>query len=148
MNRMTHLCATCVAVLAWTLTFVLLLAPAAGAAARCEQRLIDDWSADGRIDKVYELHCYEDAIAALPLELRDYSDLADVIQRSQSAAVVAPELPGTGGVAAVPVVDTSGMSSYPFPLLLLAAVSLGLLAAGAVSYTHQRRRALRDPSRR
>lgn len=147
MNRMTHLSATCVAVLAWTLALVFLLAPAAGAAAPCGQRLIDDWSADGRIDGVYELRCYEDAIAALPLELRDYSDLADVIRRSQSAAVVAPDKPGTGTAAAVPVVDTSGMSSYPLPLLLLAAVSLGLLAAGAVSYGYQRRRALRDPSR-
>lgn len=137
MNRMTHLGAMCVAVLTWALTLVLVLAPAAAGAPPCEQRVIDDWSTDGRIDGVYKLHCYEDAIAAMPLELRDYSDLVDVIRRSQSAAVI-EEGANPRAVAAMPVVNTSGSSSFPFALLLLTGVSVGLLAAGAASYLIRR----------
>jgi|SRR5688572_26902325 hypothetical protein len=146
MNRMTHFGATCVAVLTWALTLVLVFAPAAAGAQPCDQRMIDDWSADGRIDGVYKLHCYEDAIAALPLELRDYSDLVDVIRRSQSSAVIDTDA-HPRAAAAIPVVDTSGSSPFPLPLLLLTAVSLGLVAAGALSYLIRRpARGRRGPS--
>lgn len=137
MSRMTHLGATCVAVLTWALTCVAVPAAQAAAPAPCEQRVIEDWSADGRIDRVYKLHCYEDAIAALPVELRDYSDLVDVIRRSQSNAVIDPDA-RPRGLAALPAVDTSGARSIPPPLLLLGGVALTLVALGGLSLLYGR----------
>jgi hypothetical protein len=137
MNRMTHFVAACVAVLAWTSALVLTLAPAASGAAPCEQRVIDDWSADGQIDRTYKLHCYEDAIAALPLSLRDYSDLADVIRRSQSNAVIDPDA-RPQGLAATPVVNESANRAIPPPLLLLGGVALTLLALGGLTLLYGR----------
>jgi hypothetical protein len=53
----------------------------AGAASDCGERVIADWR-DGRIDGVYELRCYEEAVEALPEDVRAYSSAADDIRRA------------------------------------------------------------------
>ncbi len=57
----------------------------ASAAASCGRQVIDDWYDDGRIDGTYELHCYDDAIEALPRDVRDYSSAKEDIQRALQA---------------------------------------------------------------
>ena len=61
---------------------VLALAGPAAAATSCGRQVIDDWYDDGRVDGTYELHCYDDAIEALPRDVRDYSSAKDDITRA------------------------------------------------------------------
>ena len=61
---------------------VLALAGPAAAAQSCGRQVIDDWYDDGRVDGTYELHCYDDAIEALPRDVRDYSSAKDDITRA------------------------------------------------------------------
>jgi hypothetical protein len=52
------------------------------AAAPCWQRVTADWSADGRVDRVYPLACYREAVSHLPEDLRSYSSAPDDIHRA------------------------------------------------------------------
>jgi hypothetical protein len=61
---------------------VLLAAAPASAAKSCGRQVIDDWYDDGRVDRTYPLHCYDDAIEALPPDVRDYSSAKEDIQRA------------------------------------------------------------------
>ena len=69
------------AALAGLLAMLALSGPAA-AAQPCGRQVIDDWYDDGRVDGTYELHCYDDAIEALPRDVRDYSSAKDDITRA------------------------------------------------------------------
>lgn len=67
------------------LAAMLLAAAPAGAAPSCARQVIDDWYDDGRVDRTYPLHCYDDAIEALPPDVRDYSSAKEDIQRALQA---------------------------------------------------------------
>ena len=145
----------------------------ASAATACGKKVLADWFDNGRIDRLYPLNCYEEAIDAIPDDLRDYADAEDVITRALQAALRGdlapggrdptpgdddPTAPGSGGSAddgsggtgnsdnpqAAPDVDTSGPSSIPIPLLVLGGMSLALLAAGGLGYLSRRRAAAGD----
>lgn len=60
----------------------LVAATPAAAATPCGKRVIDDWYDNGRVDGSYPLHCYDDAIDALPRDVRDYSSAKDDIERA------------------------------------------------------------------
>jgi len=66
--------------------------PAAGASA-CAKRVIDDWYDNGRVDGTYPVHCYDDAIDALPRDVRDYSSAKDDIQRALQARLRGEDAP-------------------------------------------------------
>ena len=137
-----------------------LSAPSTAAAkgTKCGNAIIADWFADGRIDKIYPLHCYEEAIDAVPPDIRDYADATDVIQRALQQAMLgrldpckACRNPSKGrstepgnqasSTQAVGAVDTSGPSSVPIPLLVLGGIALALLAAGGLGYYQRRHQA-------
>jgi hypothetical protein len=161
---------TFVAAVVLTLGVVSALATAepANAATKCGKKVLADWFDNGRIDRLYPLNCYEEAIDAIPDDLRDYADAEDVITRALQAALRGELAPGgadpspgdddegTGGGGsgdgsggagnsdnpqAAPGVDTSGPSSIPIPLLVLGGMSLALLAAGGLGYLSRRRAA-------
>ena len=67
------------------LVAALLAAAPASAAPSCARQVIDDWYDDGRVDRTYPLHCYDDAIEALPPDVRDYSSAKEDIQRALQA---------------------------------------------------------------
>jgi len=141
----------------------------AAAATACGDKVLADWFDNGRIDRLYPLHCYEDAIDAIPDDLRDYADAEEVISRALQSALRgelapggadptpgddtddprtpggpgAPSDPG-GGPQAAPEVDTSGPSSVPIPLLVLGGMSVALLSAGGLGYLARRRQAAQD----
>jgi len=143
-------------------------APAGAATTPCGKKVLDDWWDNGRVDRLYPLHCYEEAIDGIPADIRDYSDAEAVISRALQAAVGGnlaaggqdpspdddegtrdpgapvpggPDDPGTnGGPEAAPDVD-GGTSSVPIPLLVLGGMSLALLAAGGLGYLSRRRQA-------
>ena len=143
-------------------TLVALALPATAMASPCGDKVLADWFDNGRIDRLYDLHCYEDAIDAIPNDLRDYANAEEIISRALQAAVngnldpggpdpspgddpdgggssppTDPGDPGQGSVAS-PDVDTTGLSSVPIPLIVLGAMSLALLAAGGLGYLRRR----------
>jgi hypothetical protein len=101
---------------------------------------------------VYALDCYEAAIDAIPADLRDYTDAADVIARAFQDRSGRRLQRGLEGPVAptqttdVPPVDTSSSSAVPVPILVLGAMSLALLGAGGAGYLSRRRREQRDDS--
>jgi hypothetical protein len=131
----------------------------------CGEQIVADWFDNGRIDRLYPLHCYEEAIDAIPKDIRDYADAADVINRALQAALNGmldqggPDPTpgkdrkngtgsgkdengnGNGNPEASGAIDSSGPSSVPIPLLVLGGISLALLAAGGYGYWSRRRRA-------
>jgi hypothetical protein len=148
MNRFARAFAR-LAVIAGASTLALSVAPAV-AATPCSERVIADWSDNGRIDRVYALDCYQAAIDAIPVDLRDYTNAADVISRALTeASRQDPPSGGAGGVRssdpfdAVPVADTASASSVPLPLILVVAISLLVLVAGLASHLTRRHRTSR-----
>ena len=63
------------------------LASAAGAATKCGRQVLDDWYDNGRIDKLYPLNCYEEAIDAIPDDIGPYVDAEEVITRALQGAL-------------------------------------------------------------
>jgi hypothetical protein len=154
--------ALCVALLA----VLALPGPAAGARP-CGEQVVDDWWDNGRIDRIYDLACYDDAEHAIPSDIRPYSDVDEVIARALQAATrgrlaqggvdptpsargstgppgaETPAGPASGSEGTTQVageVDPGASGSIPLPLVVLAVMSLALLAAGALGSVSRRRR--------
>jgi hypothetical protein len=72
------------------------LAGTAAANEPCWQTLINDWY-DGRIDRVYDVDCYRQALVHMPEDVAQYSSLRDDISRALQAAIAAGGSGGTGG---------------------------------------------------
>jgi hypothetical protein len=143
-------------------------APAA-AATPCWKALLNDWY-DGRIDKTYAVHCYNDALKHLPADVQTYSSAHDDIQRALQSAIakqkksghkvnpnslVPPSSGGPTGGGTTPgptgpspttgggrnsgkglghlanKLNPASASSLPIPLLVLGALAILLVAAGA-----------------
>jgi hypothetical protein len=155
------------AILALALALLATAAPATAAKSKsCARAVIDDWYPDNRVDKIYPRHCYREAIKALPVDVRGYSNAEEDILRALTYAKQGKPDPGDqgsgegnaagggaggpgsnggGGTAAgAPGVDTSGPSSVPIPLLVLAGLATLLLALGAAGYLTRRMAARRS----
>ena len=62
----------------------------ASAATPCWERVINDWLKDGRIDGTYSVKCYQAALKNVQEDLRDYSNVTDVIQAAMQTALRNP----------------------------------------------------------
>jgi hypothetical protein len=166
----------CIALCASLAAFVH-VAPAS-AKAPCWKALLNDWY-DGRIDRAYQRHCYQDALKHLPPDVETYSSARDDIERAlQSASaksrragrklgpnsLIAPprerrvkgkgtKLTATTAVGRKREKGLSGLadklnpgsaSSLPLPLLVLGALALLLVAAGATGLIAKRVQARRQ----
>jgi hypothetical protein len=69
---------------------------AAAAKTPCWQILIDDWY-DGRIDSVYPVACYRDALEHMPEDVAQYSSLEDDLNRALAAAIASQGSNGSTG---------------------------------------------------
>ncbi len=164
-HRTVHAFAAVVALLTGIVVALAVAGPAA--ASPCGDKVLADWFDNGRIDRLYPPHCYEDAIDSIPADIRDYADAEEVISRALQGALRGELVkggcdptPGDGsggipcrggsgggstdgtggpGTEVTPEVDTSGPSSVPIPLLVLGGMSLALLAAGGLGYLSRRR---------
>jgi hypothetical protein len=58
----------------------------AGALEDCGQRVIRDWYSGGRVDRVYPLPCYREAIRALPDDVMQYTNAGAAIERALESA--------------------------------------------------------------
>lgn len=120
----------------------------AGAATPCSKAILDDWLDNDRIDRIYELSCYEAAIDAIPEDIRIYTNAEEVISRAfqnVSGKRLERQLEGPSTVETppsghVPPVDSSASTAFPLPLLVLGGMSVALLAAGGFGYVSRRRR--------
>ena len=74
-------------VLALCAVAALAVASPASAATECGKKVLADWYDNGRIDRLYPLNCYEEAIDAIPADLRPYADAEEVITRALQAAL-------------------------------------------------------------
>ena len=104
----------------------------------CSSRVLSDWSDNGRIDRVYARPCYEDAIATLPTDLRDYTNASDVIDRAMTTAVRGESGDPPAGAQAVRTssadpVDSSTAAPVPLPLFVLLGLTVVLIATAALS---------------
>jgi hypothetical protein len=164
-HRTSRAVAALVVLVACAFTALAVTGPAA-ASTPCGKKVLADWFDNGRIDRLYPLHCYEDAIDAIPKDLRDYANAEEVISRALQMALrgqldeggpdpspngdgrtpSGPSAPtDPGEPVAMPDVDPSGPSSVPIPLLVLGGMSVALLAAGGLGYVSRRRHAGDEP---
>jgi hypothetical protein len=145
----------------------------ASAAKPCWERVINDWLNDGRIDGTYSVKCYQQALKNVHEDMRDYTNVTDVIQAAMQNALSTPGKTGSGrgpggspgsgtqsnkprttqGVPppslyrqAINSLGTTKAESLPIPLLVLAGLgSLLLLTAGGLAAT-KRIRARKPPT--
>jgi hypothetical protein len=68
--------------------------PAMAKAKTCADQVIADWYDDGRVGKIYPLHCYTEAIAKLPPDVLDYSNAKEEIGRALAFAKQGKPDPG------------------------------------------------------
>jgi hypothetical protein len=81
-------------VLALSAVSTLVVASPANAATACGKKVLADWFDNGRVDRLYPLNCYEEAIDAIPDDIRDYADAEEVITRALQAALRGELAPG------------------------------------------------------
>jgi hypothetical protein len=146
--------------LIFMLALVALAGPGAATAANpCWKELVNDYWADNRVDKIYDISCYREAMAKLPRDVQEYSDAQDDLRRALLEAIRDDRSNGgfgdttdeDGKVTAAPpggddeggggffreVLDRLGpknADSVPVPLLVLASIAIILLGAAGASY--------------
>ena len=138
-------------------------AAAASAKTPCWEQIQNEWVDTGSIAKIYPLHCYREAIAHVPEDLRQYSSIEEDILAARQLAVRRQNLrepavrtqPGQAARQNDPdrtlftkgfdKLGPSNADSMPLPLLILAGLSLLLIAAGAAGLVTRRLRARKVP---
>jgi hypothetical protein len=99
---------TLIAFLTATVALTLLVgpSPAAAASKSCADQVVADWYGDGRVDKIFPLHCYQEAIRSLPVDVLDYSNAKEDILRALQFA--RQNKPDPGPTGSEQPTDTSG----------------------------------------
>ncbi|HSG14441.1 MAG TPA: hypothetical protein VLA22_11285 [Gaiellaceae bacterium] len=96
--HLTRTLATLAVLALGALAALSLASPASAAwdasATKCGKQVLADWFDNGRIDRIYPLNCYEEAIDAIPDDLRDYADAEEVITRALQSALRGELAPG------------------------------------------------------
>ena len=138
-------------------------AATASAETPCWRQIQDEWVDLQRISSTYPLHCYREAIAHVPEDLLQYSSFEeDALAARQLAArrnlrrpaIVTPRPSTAQQRDPDQALFTKGFNklgpdnadSVPLPLLILAGLSLLLIAAGAAGLVSRRLRTRRAPS--
>ena len=98
-RSLRHTLAALLIVGAATAAFAAGTAAAAGTAVKskppCWKVLINDWY-DGRIDGIYEIHCYRDALQHLPADVDTYSSARDDIRQALQKRITQGHSGGNG----------------------------------------------------
>ncbi len=91
--------------------FVALTLPGTAMATPCGDAVLADWFDNGRIDRLYQAHCYEEAIDDIPDDLRDYANAEEIIGRALQASLRNELDPG--GVDPTPGNNSPGRPGTP-----------------------------------
>lgn len=138
-------------------------ASVAAAKSACARQILNEWADNRQISTTYPLHCYREAIAAVPEDLRVYTDIEEDILAARQAAARqgfrTPQVrtkpsqsdsqrdPDAGlFTQGFDKLGPNNADSMPLPLIILAGLALILVAAGAVGLVSRRFRAGRIPS--
>lgn len=142
-SRTSAALAVVAALLVFALLALLHTEPAGGSpklsGRACESIVFKDWADNGRVDGVYPLSCYREAIAGLPADVRDYSDAPTEIERALAVAANR----STQHRAGAAVRDPQPTSRVPVALVALGTTVVLLGAAAAAAPLARRRRAER-----
>jgi len=121
-----------VTVVAAALAALAVCGSAAAATPDCASRLLADWR-DGRMDRVYPVDCYREALASLPEDLRIYSSAETDLTRALQARV---RTEGVTKIAAAPKAaaapKTDGGHHGVSPLVILAVTAGLVLGVGSL----------------
>ncbi len=79
-------------------------APALAKSRSCARQIVNDWYGNGRVDKIYPLHCYREAIKSLGPDIVTYSNAKEAIQRALAAAALGK--PDPGGPSGLTTLDS------------------------------------------
>ncbi len=129
----------------------------AAAKTSCARQIIEDWVDDGRVDGTYPLPCYREAIAAVPEDLKAYTQIVPDIQSARQRASrvrrptsADPNRPSSTSSANEPDralfargfdrLGADNVDAVPLPLLILASLALLLIGAGAAGLVARRLR--------
>jgi hypothetical protein len=128
----------------------------AAAQAPCWKQIINEWTDTGKVSPTYQLHCYGEAIARVPDDLAQYTGIIDLIQAARLQASRGVRFPTAHNPAtsqptastpdrgvftqAFDKLGSRNVDTVPVPLLILAALSLLLVAAGAAGLIARRLR--------
>ena len=137
-------------------------ASVAAAKSACARQILNEWAKNREISTTYPLHCYREAIAAVPEDLRVYSSIEeDILAARQQAARGVRTLQNRGGTSqserrqdpdaglftqGFDKLGPNNADSMPLPLIILAGLALLLVAAGAVGLVSRRFRTRRVPA--
>ena len=109
-------------------------ATAASATKSCVDQVFREWRT-GRIAKNHSIACYHAALAALPEDMRVYSDFADQIQRALNARVATVTPKRRYGVAGaqrtLEALAGPNDRRFPLPILVSAVGFLVVVMVGA-----------------
>jgi hypothetical protein len=137
-------------------------ASVAAAKSACARQILNEWADNRQISTTYPLHCYREAIAAVPEDLRVYTDIEqDILAARQQAARGTRTLQNRNQTSqsdsqrdpdaglftqGFDKLGPNNADSMPLPLIILAGLALLLIAAGAVGLVSRRFRTSRVPS--
>ena len=136
--------------------------PASGQPA-CWRQIQNEWVKTDHVSSTYPLHCYREAIAHVPNDLKQYSSIVeDILAARQQAArrgvvrttqghidsSAAQNRDPQSGLynQAIDSLSPTNANSMPLPLLILAGLSLILMAAGGAGLVTRRVKARKVPS--
>jgi hypothetical protein len=136
--------------------FALLSASQASAAKTtpCWKKVVQDWYDDSTIDRLYERHCYSDALKNVGEDVKVYSsfeeDIKAALQRAGRADIrelsvrTGGDRPNQGLFKdAFGKTTPRNADSMPIPLMILGGLALLLVAAGAAGLLRRRLRSRR-----
>ena len=116
--------------------------PSVGTAAttsRCSAAVLKDWS-DGKLDRVYPVRCYQDALNRMPEDMRSYTSAPDDIQRALLARLRQGRTNGSGdrqtgarreALSAAGIDEVARTTGIPRPVVALGVIGIALVAAGS-----------------
>jgi hypothetical protein len=127
---------------ALTLLFLALAMGAPASAAKpCWRVILDDWTDNTNLDGTYSIDCYDQALANIPGDLRDYTDAYDQIanarqdalqddRRTSGVGAGGSDDPGDSDGGVIVGAGSGDSGSIPLPLIILGALAGLLMAAG------------------
>jgi hypothetical protein len=125
----------------------------ASATPACWRQVINEWVATDHVSSNYPLHCYREAIAHVPEDLRVYSSIVDDITAALQGGVRTTQAhngPPTTAASRTPSASVFSAqrtwNSLPLPVLILAGLSVALMAAGAAGLISRRLKTRRVPA--
>ncbi|MCZ7590036.1 MAG: hypothetical protein M5U27_14510 [Gaiella sp.] len=89
--------------------------PASAKAKTCADAVVADWYGDGRVDEIFPIHCYQEAIRSLPVDVLDYSNAKEDILRALAYARQDKADPGPSGGGQRPTGATSTTDTNDTP---------------------------------